>query len=205
MLTGDGDPESSNPRNIRVRARGGGLWRINDAHYVYDPLHFVLFHPHGEPDWHPNITGTTLAVVDGLSFEDEQQQPSEDEQQPNVDSARVGAGAVVGVGAEVEELPQGASLTRLLPGNTRLTSCMTATLPPTTHSLMARDYIKSGWLISTPRLRGSGCDGCASTRPPWVLTNIKEWQMPCNKTSLIAPTLGALWSFQPLLLVAPAT
>jgi hypothetical protein len=53
LLTGDGDqdgdPEGSNPREIRVRARGGGLWRISDAHYAYDPLHFVLFHPHGEP------------------------------------------------------------------------------------------------------------------------------------------------------------
>ncbi|CAK9255092.1 unnamed protein product [Sphagnum jensenii] len=89
--------------------------------------------------------------------------------------AGVGAGAVVGVGAEAEELPQGASLARLLPGNTRLTSCMTATLPPTARSLMARGYIKSGWLTSTPRLRGSGYGGCASTRPPCVLTNIKEW------------------------------
>ncbi len=69
----DGDPESSNPRDIRVRARGGGLWRISDAHYAYDPLHFVLFHPHGEPGWYPNITCVTPAVVDGLSSEDEQQ------------------------------------------------------------------------------------------------------------------------------------
>ncbi len=85
LLTGDGDldcdPEGSNPRDIRVRARGGGLWRISDAHYAYDPLHFVLFHPHEEPDWHPNITGATPAVMDGLNSEDEQQQPSEDEQQ----------------------------------------------------------------------------------------------------------------------------
>ncbi len=82
LLTGDGDPdgdpEGSNPRDIRVWARGGGLWMISDAHCAYD-LHFVLFHPHGEPDWHPNITGATLAVVDGLSSEDEQQQPSKDE------------------------------------------------------------------------------------------------------------------------------
>ncbi len=53
LLTGDGDPdgdpEGSNPRDIRVQARGGGLWRISDAHCAYDPLHFVLFHPHGEP------------------------------------------------------------------------------------------------------------------------------------------------------------
>jgi len=89
--------------------------------------------------------------------------------------ARVGAGAVVGVGAEAEELPHGASFARLSPGNTRLISCMTVTPPPTTRSLMARGYIKSGWLTSTPRLKGNGCDGCTSTRPPCVLTNIKEW------------------------------
>jgi hypothetical protein len=77
LLTCDGD---NNPRDIRVRARGGGLWRITDAHCAYDPLHFVLFHPYGEPGWHPNITGATPVVVDGLSSEDEQQQPSEDEQ-----------------------------------------------------------------------------------------------------------------------------
>jgi len=68
----DGDPEGSNPRDIRVRAKGEGLWRINDAHYAYDPLYFILFHPHGEPGWHPNITSATLVVVDGLSSEDEQ-------------------------------------------------------------------------------------------------------------------------------------
>jgi len=91
MLTGNGDPdgdlEGSNPRDFRVRARGGRLWRISDAHCAYDPLHFVLLHPHGEPGWHPNIIGATPAVVDGLSFEDEQQQPSEDEQQPDAESA----------------------------------------------------------------------------------------------------------------------
>jgi len=70
-----------------VQARGRGLWRISDAHYAYDPLHFALFHPHGEPGWHPNITGATPAVVDGLSSEDEQQQPSEDEQQPDAEPA----------------------------------------------------------------------------------------------------------------------
>jgi len=72
VLIGDGDLEGSNPRDIRVRARGGGLCRISDAHYVYDLLHLVLFHRHGEPRWHPNITCATLAVVDVLSSEDEQ-------------------------------------------------------------------------------------------------------------------------------------
>jgi hypothetical protein len=51
----------------------GGLWRISDAHCAYDPLHFVIFHPHGELGWHPNIICATPAVVDGLSSEDEQQ------------------------------------------------------------------------------------------------------------------------------------
>ncbi len=146
--------------------------------------------------------------MDGPSSEDEQQQPSEDEQQPNVESAGVGAGvgagAVVRVGAEAEELPQGASLTRLLPGNTRLTSCMTATLPPTTRSLMARGYIKSGWLTSTPRLE---------QRLRWVRLNqttlradqYKGMVNAMQQDGAKAPTLGALWSFQPLLLVAPAT
>ncbi len=55
-----------------MRAKGEGLWRISDAHFAYDPLHFVLFHPHGEPGSHPNITSATLAVVDGLSYEEEQ-------------------------------------------------------------------------------------------------------------------------------------
>ncbi len=43
VLTGDSDPEGSNPRDIRVRAKGEGLCRISDAHCAYDPLHFVLF------------------------------------------------------------------------------------------------------------------------------------------------------------------
>ncbi len=79
MLTGHGDLEGSNPRDIRVWAKDGGLWRISDAHYAYDPLHFVVFHPHEEPDWHPNIIGVTPTVVDELSSKDEQQHPSEDE------------------------------------------------------------------------------------------------------------------------------
>jgi len=85
VFTSDGDPEGSNPQDIGVWAKGGGLWRITDAHCAYDPLHFVLFHPHGEPGWHPNITSATLAVVDELSSEDKQQQPSKDEQQPDVE------------------------------------------------------------------------------------------------------------------------
>jgi len=46
-----------------VRARGGGLWRISDLHPAYDPLHFVLFHPHGEPGWQPGMPHAIVAPV----------------------------------------------------------------------------------------------------------------------------------------------
>ncbi len=42
-----------------MRARGDGLWRISDLHPAYDPLHFVLFHPHGEPGWQPGMPHAT--------------------------------------------------------------------------------------------------------------------------------------------------
>ncbi len=46
-----------------MRARGGGLWRISDLHPAYDPLHFVLFHPHGEPGWQPGMPHAPVAPV----------------------------------------------------------------------------------------------------------------------------------------------
>jgi hypothetical protein len=46
-----------------VRARSGGLWRISDLHLAYDPLHFVLFHPHGESDWQPGMPHAVVAPV----------------------------------------------------------------------------------------------------------------------------------------------
>jgi len=114
VLIGDGDPKGSNPRDIRVRVRGGGLCRINDAHCAYDPLHFVLFHPHGEPGWTPGVVEVW---------------------------AGVGAKVVVRVGAETEALLQGASLARLLPRNTQLTSCMTTTLPPTYGERLYQEWV----------------------------------------------------------------
>ncbi len=44
-----------------MRARGGGLWRISDLHPAYDPLHFVLFHPHGELGWQPGMPHAAVA------------------------------------------------------------------------------------------------------------------------------------------------
>jgi len=175
----------ANPRDIKVRARGEGLWRISDAHCAYDPLHFVLFHPHGEPGWHPNITGATPAVVDGLSSEDEQQQPSEDEQQPNVEPVvdpRRGGGRGRGRGrghgrgrGRGRGIAAGRIAHKVIAREYAAYFMHDRNPPTNSNSLMARGYIKSGWLTSTPRLRGSGCGGCTSTRPPCVLTNIKEW------------------------------
>ncbi len=44
-----------------MRARSGGLWRINDLHPAYDPLHFVLFHPHGELGWQLGMPHAAVA------------------------------------------------------------------------------------------------------------------------------------------------
>jgi len=46
-----------------VHARNGGLWRINDLHPAYDPLHFMLFHPHGEPGWQRGMPHAAVAPV----------------------------------------------------------------------------------------------------------------------------------------------
>ncbi len=46
-----------------MRARGGGLLRISDLHSTYDPLHFVLFHPHGELGWQPGMPHAPIAPV----------------------------------------------------------------------------------------------------------------------------------------------
>jgi hypothetical protein len=49
--------EAQGPRReVKVRARGGGLTRISDLHLAYDPLHFVLFHPRGERGWDTGLT-----------------------------------------------------------------------------------------------------------------------------------------------------
>ncbi len=44
-----------------MRARGDELWRISDLHPAYDPLHFVLFHPHGELGWQPCMPHAVVA------------------------------------------------------------------------------------------------------------------------------------------------
>jgi len=46
-----------------VCARGGELWRISDLHHAYDLLHFVLFHPHGELGWQPDMPHAIVALV----------------------------------------------------------------------------------------------------------------------------------------------
>ncbi len=54
-----------------MRARGGGLWRISDLHPAYNPLHFVLFHPHGEPGWQPGMPHAIVAPAQDDGSEEE--------------------------------------------------------------------------------------------------------------------------------------
>ncbi len=46
-----------------MRAHGSELWRISDLHLAYNPLNFVLFHPHGEHDWQPSMPHAVVAPV----------------------------------------------------------------------------------------------------------------------------------------------
>ena len=50
MLAG-GCAIGARPVDLVVQFRDGRLQRLSDLHASYDPLHFVLFHPHGEPGW----------------------------------------------------------------------------------------------------------------------------------------------------------
>jgi len=56
-----------------MRARGDGLWRISDLHLAYDPLHFVLFHAHGEPGWQPGTPHAVVASVRRRAAGDEEE------------------------------------------------------------------------------------------------------------------------------------
>lgn len=53
VLPDDGIEAES--RDIVVQMRGGDLCHIKETHAAYDPLHFVLMFPHGDPGWHINI------------------------------------------------------------------------------------------------------------------------------------------------------
>ena len=43
--------ERSNPRHTIIKGRDGNLQRISETHRLYDPLHYVLMYPTGEPGW----------------------------------------------------------------------------------------------------------------------------------------------------------
>jgi hypothetical protein len=49
------ESERSNHRQIIVRKRDNGLQYLNEAHPAYDPLHYVLLFPRGEPGYHNDL------------------------------------------------------------------------------------------------------------------------------------------------------
>ena len=42
-------------RDIIVYLHSGRVQHLSDRNELYDPLHFVLLFPRGEPGWHPEI------------------------------------------------------------------------------------------------------------------------------------------------------
>ena len=49
------DSESNADAGFVLRKRGGGLTTISETHRSKDPLHFVLFFPHGTDGWHNQL------------------------------------------------------------------------------------------------------------------------------------------------------
>ena len=43
--------ERPKPGDIQIYLRGGGIRHIDDTNQAYDPLHYVLLFPKGEPGW----------------------------------------------------------------------------------------------------------------------------------------------------------
>jgi hypothetical protein len=54
----DGEPGEEIHRHIQLRLREGGLQFIHETDSSYDPLQYVLFFPHGEQGWHPDLLQT---------------------------------------------------------------------------------------------------------------------------------------------------
>jgi len=49
------DEYASSERDIVLHARGGGLQRVSDMHSGFDPLHFPILYPAGDPGWSADV------------------------------------------------------------------------------------------------------------------------------------------------------
>jgi hypothetical protein len=49
------DGNESSGRDLLVKKRGRGLFRISETHPCYDPMQYPLLFPRGEGGWHPGI------------------------------------------------------------------------------------------------------------------------------------------------------
>ena len=47
--------DSTQPSDIIVHRKGGGVWRISEYNRCYDALHYVLLFPHGEDGWNGDL------------------------------------------------------------------------------------------------------------------------------------------------------
>jgi hypothetical protein len=147
--------------------------------------------------------------VDGLSSKDKQQQASKDEQKPDAEPAmdpKRGGGRGRGRG---RDRGRGIAAGRIArKGTTRENAVyfMHDRNPPTNSTFTYGKRLYQEWVVDQ-------YSKVERQRLWWVRLNqttlrahqYKGMVMPSSKTGLTSPTLGAWWSFQPLLLVAPAT
>ena len=61
--------EPTGHRDIILQRRDGGLTRISEFHRSYDPLHYVIMHPHGNDGWSLDLKRSTgITAQDYYAF-----------------------------------------------------------------------------------------------------------------------------------------
>eukprot|EP00775_Hariotina_reticulata_P003357 gene3357-biopygen5045 len=75
FVPGDGEGDAAGHRDIQVQFRDGNLQTLNDCKAAY---HFVLFHPHGEPGWHPDLRQSAASPGAAENSSDEHEGDIED-------------------------------------------------------------------------------------------------------------------------------
>ena len=97
IIPGEGN-ETTEPKDVILRLRGGGLRRVSDMNRLFHSLHFVLLFPTGQLGWHPGLLMSLPAnnedtenSVGGDDFggEDPTQEENTNDLEPAADTVHV--------------------------------------------------------------------------------------------------------------------
>ncbi len=193
-----------------MRARGGGLWRISDLHPAYDPLHFVLFHPHGEPDWQPGMPHADVALVCRRAVGGEEEGDighvvaDAEPTQPAQDDGSEEEGDVEHVAADARPA-QPAQHKKITAWSGLAITCTIGTRHCMPSLCMANVCIKSGVLTNTAKWNHNGYFTYVTTRAICVLQFMVTWLMLLPITTPTSTTWAGSLYCHPHSLVATDT